>query len=177
MPLDSARFLDRDGNRAHGIKHIFTQAPPGAGNELRIVVPGGEQWQIRAGQITFTTSAAVANRNVSLRLTVDGAQVWTVNDPSNIAASNSVVYNVAQVDDPALIATAGGLGFFYLPRVMLPQGATLTTVTTNRDVGDTYTNINLYVARWYLTDQELDAIEAFEIREYTKLLAEIGATP
>lgn len=170
------RFLARDGKIQRGIKQVIPISNPGAGNEFTVTVPGGEQWFIYGGRLTFTASAAVANRTVTLALEIDGLRCYQTPDSTVIAASGQVFYSVIGSDSPVVVGSANTIGQLQTPSVPLPQGSMIHTVTINLDAGDAYTSCRLYVARVYLPDQKLDEIAECEQREYFDAMRKAGLT-
>lgn len=160
-----------------GIKQVVTIANPGAGSEFTINVPGGEQWFIYGGRLTFTASAAVANRTVTLALEVDGLRVYQVPDTTLVTAGGQVFYSIIGSMSPVLVGNANTIGMLQTPSVPLPQGSQIHTVTINLDVGDAYTNCRLYVARVYLPDQKLDEIAECEQKLYFDAMRQAMARP
>lgn len=152
---ETARLLSSEARVLIGVKGIVTVPNPAAGVDWSQEVPGGEQWRILAGQYTFTTSAAVANRLATFIVTVDGARVWRGWDNTTIAAGNSNTYTLVEQSAAVVPNHGNGLGWMPFPSVWLPPGATFGSLTGSLDVLDTLTNINLYVERVYLTDQQL----------------------
>lgn len=175
--LEAARFLGKDARVARGIKQVVPIPNPGAGVEATWTVPGGEQWFIYGGRVTFTASAAVANRTVTLAIEVDGLRCYQVADPTAIVASGQVFYSIIGSDSPVQIGNQATVGHLQTPAVPLPQGSQIHTVTINLDAGDAYTSCRLYVARVYLPDQKLDEIAECERQEYFAAMRKAGLTP
>lgn len=167
---NAARFLAKDGRIARGIKQVVNVPNPGAGNQWSARVPGGEQWFIRAGLFQFATSAVVANRQVKLSLTVDGVIVYQMADSTLVTASQTVIYNTYMSDSPVPVASGLTIGQLQMPELALPPGSTIGTVTLAMDVGDAFTNINLYVARHYMTDGQAESYAAEELDEVVQAL-------
>lgn len=174
--LEPARFLGKDAKISRGVKQIVPVANPGAGNEFTVTVPGGEQWFIYAGRLTFTASAAVANRTVTLAIEIDGFRSYQVADPTAVVANGQVFYNVIGSDSPVQAGNVATVGWLQTPSIPLSQGAVIHTVTLNLDVADQWQNCRLYVARVYLPDQKLDEIAELEQLAYFDAMRKAGLT-
>jgi hypothetical protein len=155
-PIESARFLAGIGRPLIGIKQAVPIANPAAGADWQTKVPGGEQWHILVGHYLLTTSAAVANRVINLQILIDGLLIWNVVDGTAVAASQTRTHNLLRSYAPSNTAASVTISNLPIPDVWLPPGATIGTITSAIDVADQYSQINLYVERFYLTDQELN---------------------
>lgn len=79
-----------------GALRSITGAVPGAGAEISETVPTGARWELLAGNFTFTTAVAVANRTPRLSLD-DGALVYFQASSQGVqAASLAVGYTFGQ---------------------------------------------------------------------------------
>lgn len=118
---------------------------PAVGSEFSQVVPTGVRWELVAAVAQFTTSAVVAGRSVNLQVLIDGNALVDI-VPQNLAqASSAWAYFWA-----AGITRAGDAVFFTqnmtLPtRLTLPAGAQIRSLTANRDAGDVFQGIVLFV--------------------------------
>lgn len=115
-------------------------ASPAAGADWLATVPAGHLWRPFSVTALLTTSAVVANRQVSLVLT-DGTLTYaTLTAPAVQVASTAVRYTWAAID------TFLALGLIQngaLPDVDIPPGWTLGVSTVALDVGDQWSAIRL----------------------------------
>lgn len=159
-----------------GIKQVVSVPTPATGAEWVATVPGGEQWRVLCGFFTFQASAAVANRTLTVVVTVEGRQVWRAIDTVATTAGNFVSCNVVLSDAPTFAGHPSGFAVFPLPHIWLPSGATVGSLATVLDVGDQYQAINLWVERCYLADQKLDEIAEIEQQAYFAAMRKAGLT-
>lgn len=123
-------------------------ANPGAGAELSIVTPGDATWELISLRLTFTASAAVANRHPSLVIAdADGKEYLRI-DPQLVVAAAGVVdvnfvagLGYVQAANPTLFGLPG-------EPFRIPPGWTIKTATALLDVADAYTNVRMIVREW-----------------------------
>jgi hypothetical protein len=123
-------------------------ANPGAGAEWSFTVPGSIRQKVRGAHFTFTTSAVVATRDVTV-VVDDGANVLG-RFPASITqiASLANEYTVSAAPySPATLATVGMIPF--PPDMVMLQGWRIRTQTGALDVGDAYTNIRINLEQWF----------------------------
>lgn len=123
---------------------------PAAATDWSVTVPGGKVWAPLAFTATFVTDANVANRDLSLQ----------IGDQTNLlAAFDAVANQAAGQTNVVTYCTGGGLGAggtthgtstTPIPDLALPAGFTISSHTTNLQVGDQWSNIVCWV-------EELDA--------------------
>lgn len=110
---------------------------PAAGAELiAFTVPAGQVWELQTLRFTLVTSATVANRRVHLVFD-DGTNVLAkVPVLSDHAASLTWSYTFAREADNV---TVQGLEVVSrMPRLLLPAGFRVRTLTDNLQVGDNF---------------------------------------
>lgn len=125
---------------------LTTGANPAAGVEWSQTVPTGESWQINAIRYTLTTSAVVANRLTSITFD-NGSTVFARIPSTQTEPASTVNTYTASVD----IASSGLLGtevLISLPRIILPSGYRISSLTTAIDVGDDYSAPVFYYSRF-----------------------------
>lgn len=98
-------------------------------------------WRLLGLVATLTTSAVVANRQVTLNLTDGNGITWRGTAPAVQAATTTVTYQLLPLATPS--APVAGLSTMALPAdgLWIPRGWTLNVVTTLLDVGDQWSAI------------------------------------
>lgn len=134
---------------------------PAAGSDIKIVVPGGVMWRLISLRAKLTTSSAVANRLVGFQLD-DGNPGYTASpayetdqDTTNLAASSNRVFELitahaANLETNVLISGNVSATRFFVPEFVILQmgllpGHRLLSKTTAIDVGDQWSNVQLFV--------------------------------
>ncbi len=111
---------------------------PAAGAEIAETVPTGARWKLRALQVTFTTSAAVANRN-PVFIFDDGVNVFCrTGTDVLITASQGRFLQLFHATNRSTAATVTDL---YIPipaELSLANGYRIRTVTANIQAADQY---------------------------------------
>lgn len=125
---------------------VITGADPAAGVEISETVPAGRAWELLAVRFTLVTSATAATRQVQLVLQNDSS-VEFLRIAANVTqiASLTNSYNFAAglgYERSALVQSHMVTG---LPRLVLPGGYKITTVTASVQAGDNYGAPLLYV--------------------------------
>lgn len=125
---------------------VTTGTDPAAGAEWSQTVPPGESWQINTIRYTLVTSAVVASRLTSI--TLDNGTTVFARFPSTQTEPASLTNTyTASVD----VASSGLLGteiLISLPRIILPSGYRIRSLTTAIDVGDDYSAPVFYYTRF-----------------------------
>lgn len=126
---------------------IRTVANPGAGNELVVPVPSGEDWRFLALRATFTASAAVANRTPGI--VFDDQTGVGIEITSAFQITAGLQFRVCWVGDLANSFTSGTAGVLSLtaPQVVLPTAWRIRTLTPGLDVGDAWSAITVFFER------------------------------
>jgi len=114
---------------------------PGAGNEISFTQPGGTRSRIIGGSFIFTTSAAVANRTVTLQVNdISGAITW-VTSRTVQAAGVARTYWLWTGDN--MPADAAPNFFLPIPADAYGDELNVISITTNIDVADAFTAVTL----------------------------------
>lgn len=127
-------------------------ANPAAGAECEITVPTDEIWIIKGFQVQFVTDANAANRRVHLVLEPFGAATplnifgsvdQAANTTRNYTFAPFPVLSDEEDDDDILVAMP--------PDLIVTDGLTIQTDTTNLQVGDNFALPNIWVEQ-YMAD-------------------------
>lgn len=123
------------------IPRVIPVANPGAGNDWIVPVPGGVMWLLETVTFRFLASAVVANRLPTLQVTdADGLNIGRTQVHSAITAGTLIQVTFSPyVASP--FSAAAGVSQDPIPTRKLYGGWILRSLTTNVDVGDTYTQI------------------------------------
>lgn len=128
----------------------FSNTDPGAGQEASWVVPAGENWELLSLHLVLVTSAVVANRVPNIVIDNSGAAIYTklaagTTQPASISADYSF-----SVDLPLSTGAlaAGGVSTGSMPRMVIPAGSRIRTLTTALDAGDNYGLSTLYYRKF-----------------------------
>jgi hypothetical protein len=120
-----------------GVSSIITGTDPAAGVECNDAVPAGARWEVLSWFATLVTSAAVANRVVTLIIDDGVSTLWTCDASAAQLASLTRNYNAyATGGAPDLTGAT-----FRLPGPFpmdLPAGSRIRTSTALIDVGDNW---------------------------------------
>lgn len=141
-----ASLVKNDLNTA-SMATVTTGTAPAAGAEWSQTVPTGESWQLNTIRFSLVTSVVVANRLASITFdngtaTILGRFPSTQTEPASTTNSYT-----ASVD----IASSGLLGteiLVSLPRMQLPGGFRIRSLTTAIDVADQYSAPVFYYTRF-----------------------------
>lgn len=164
--VETARFFAHDSRPLQGTKQVVPIAAPPAGQDWTVRVPPGEQWWLITGRAQLVTSAAVANRVPAVQLTTDGTLTYEMQDGAAVVAATTVAYTVVCASSPVPVSHQGVRGIIHVPQLWLPSQATINSITAAIDVADQWSNINLWVERYYHTDQELQIHDQELVHEY-----------
>jgi hypothetical protein len=127
------------------IRRVVAVNQPAAGAELSLTAQGLGAWQVLGLLFTFTASAVVANRQISLALDDGTTTIWRATTANVQAAASANTYQLY----PQAIATAlvAGLVNLAMPPegLLLRRGWRLRTTTALIDVGDQYSAVSMWV--------------------------------
>ena len=124
---------------------VFPVTTPAAGADFSATVPGGFVWRPLAVTAKLVTSATVATRSVSLKIT-DQTNVLAQFAPFGTqAASLTATYSWANGAASAGTAAGGGVVTTGLPDMALPSGYQLASVTAAIDTTDQWSNVIVWV--------------------------------
>lgn len=173
--IQPARFLTDTGDILPGVSRVVKVPAPGAGNEWSITVPGGVQWKILSGRAQLVTSATVATRIPEIQLTSEGVDIGRY--PCNVTVTAGVTSRVAFSQQLGTFTPVAGVvdGFIALPWFPLGPGDTISSLTTALQAGDVYDSINIRIAEYYFTNQQLSEIERYTEEARAEILAEAMA--
>jgi hypothetical protein len=130
---------------SEGAPRRITVTTPSAGAEWTQTVTGEGAWLLTAFIATFATSAVAANRTPSLSFTDGNAEILRIPLSGNVVANSSLVISGALGISSGTVGAIAGVTAVALPYIILQPGFVIRSVTPLIDVGDTYTNIRLYV--------------------------------
>lgn len=109
----------------------------------------GRYWQrFVAVTFTFTASAVVANRLITLQLVDTNGVVIIEAECGGLVAAGSFLTVSLTSDGPAFDVGAAGHSFGYVPGFLVPPGWKWQAVVAGEDVGDQFTGIVLLVQRF-----------------------------
>jgi len=135
-------FADGQGNPAQ-----LSVGSPGAGADFAFSVGANNRLRVKSIAFTLTTSAAVATREVSLRL--DNGVTVAGQFPASITQAASLAIEYTGSAAPYAPATNAALANIPLPPdLLLPAGYNLRSSTTNLQAADQFSAIALIVEQW-----------------------------
>jgi len=123
-----------------GFTRVLQIATPAAGADFVNTNIATQRFALKSLSATFTASATVANRNVSITIDQGGSIVWQDDLSVSITAGQVISVNGSQTNVPTGVVTT--TLFFVLPPglIMMPQW-NIRSVTANIQVGDQWSNI------------------------------------
>lgn len=131
-----------------GALRSITGTQPGAGANLSETVPTGARWEIVSVYATFTTSATVATRVVSIIVDDGTNNLHAMSPQQTQTASQSIAYSVSQV------SSAGFSNSDNKYAVPLPEGLRLgagfrfRSSVNNLQAGDQFGAPQLLIKEW-----------------------------
>lgn len=123
-------------------------AAPAAGADWQVKVPNVAYWELLAVSYKLTTSAVVANRQVSLLVKDQNGVVLGEVDALAVQAAGATKQYVHQDDVAAPEQIVAITGAVPLAGVPLQPGWTIGTSTALIDAGDQYGSIVVLVREW-----------------------------
>lgn len=132
-----------------GYRYNLTGAPGFPGVEASVSVPPNTRWRVVAIRLALTTSAAVGDRGVGLRLS-GGPVVTDYMVPDMVGQMNdtTVTYNWA-IGGETRIGTVETLEVaLKLPDMVFGIGGSITTDTKGMDIGDLFGASSIWVEEW-----------------------------
>lgn len=125
----------------------ITGTVPGVGNDISETVPTGVRWKLIALSGILTTSATVANRNVSCQLD-DGVNTYFTSPSYFSETANSTFgYTLQQLSNSATI-TGGNIPLQIPPEIVLSAGHRIRTRTQGLQAGDQFSAPQYLVEEW-----------------------------
>ena len=132
------------GFREGGRMASLFSADPAANTEIAVTVPAYATWRVMGATATLVTSAAVANRLVTL-IVDDGAnELFRVNAAVTQAASLTYSYSFASAVSDTVVPG----NVVKLPQLIIKSGYRIRTLTTNLQAGDDWSAMRLLVEEW-----------------------------
>lgn len=124
---------------------VVPVAAPAVGAEIAIPMTGIGSWLILTVLFDLVTSAVAGNRAPSLTVD-DGTTVYQRYGTEAVQAASLTNHYSAFIGSPGAIPTGNVTPLdFPATGIYLPAGSNLRTSTQNKDGGDQYTAISLYV--------------------------------
>lgn len=142
---------------------------PNVGTDWTTTVPGESVWGVLSIVGTLTTSAAVANRVPTLRVTDGTATQFRIGSPVALTASLATVVSWLPELGYSSTAIAGASVVIGLQPLYVASGQVIAVTTTAIDVADQWSGVALNVVEVYHGHAEaereratrwLDALEA-----------------
>lgn len=152
-------FLTSNGKTLPGVRRVVNFAAPNAGADIAVRVPGGRLWRILTGFVTFTASAAVANRFPRLQLVDSTGPMWEGGDPTAVAAGGVRRYGIAAGVSQSAGQASPAPNLLAIPFVHLHGDQQFVTSTAALDVADQWSALRLLVEEFYFDDAELAELE------------------
>ena len=156
------------GDRLSGVRpwrrtiQAVPVAAPAAGADWSITVPGAELWRVLAIYGELTSDANVANRDVQLVVTLNGATIMNLPYNSHQTAGSTNTYTWAPYVDSRSPNTRH---ITALPELRLLPGATIAAATGSIQAGDQWANVVIYaeVTTAKRGDIDLDVIPSIVV--------------
>lgn len=145
---------------------VFPVTTPSAGADFSAVVPGGRVWRPLAITAKLVTSGTAGTRAANLKLTDQTNTIVELAPFATQAASLTATYSWSNGSVSGAGSSAGGVITTALPDWALPAGYTITTVTTNIDTADQWSNVVVWL-------EEIDA-QPRGVHELRRLYQEIA---
>lgn len=124
--------------------------PPGPGNQLVITVPPHEMWELISFTASFTADANVGNRLFNLQYhTPEGNCLWRRYYTRAATAGDTLNYCHFQgAADFQYITQLYYISWSLPVKIFLREGDQILFTAAGIQVGDIFTDINLYINRW-----------------------------
>lgn len=117
---------------------VTVGADPAANTQAIVTVPAGETWELESVRLSLVTSAAAANRRVTLVID-DGVNILAeIVAGLDQIASLTIDYTYTADAGYETVATRSGVIQQGIPRMLLAAGYRIRTLTDAMDVGDNY---------------------------------------
>lgn len=129
------------------ILRSITGTNPAANTEISETVPTGARWRLLSLAAELVTDANAANR-IPILLIDDGANIYFASDPAAVQAASTTRSYVGNTGGERL-AAVGSLAQWTIPvEMILLVGHRISTLTTNRQVGDNWGPPQILVQEW-----------------------------
>ncbi len=130
-----------------GASLVFTVANPAAGADWSTSPNANAQWQLIAVSAALVTSAAAANRNITLRLRSLLATVYNGDASASVLANTTAQITGAPGQNSSTLI--GTNVFIPLPpNTLLTVSNSIISVTTNIQGADQWSAIRVWVREW-----------------------------
>ena len=136
-----------------GFPEIVSNDEIAAGNELEIVVPDNQVWEILGVQLNLDTDATAANRTVQLQLGITSDEVILRSNGTAVTA-NQVIALMYIPGGTTGVTIANQAQEIALPqRIFIAAGGAIKTSTTNLQAGDQFILGDIYIRRHFAVAQ------------------------
>ena len=143
-PAGSSQDMRPNG----GFIDLKTSANPAAGAEITYSIAAGRSQLIKAIDFSITTDANVANRRVHIVFSMFSTRICEVFSDVDQAAGTTRVYSVMAMGDIPDRIDDNDIIIPMPANILLTGAATITTETTNIQVGDNISAANVLVEEW-----------------------------
>lgn len=145
---DNAFLLAAGVDVEQGWAQAITVPAPAAGAASIGRIAPGETWErIAYGRVTYTTSAVVANRLITIQFNDSLGNVWW-EAPASLAVVASTSVEVSfSIDVPGVLA-ASGISTASVPSHILQSGFGIQFTASNVDVGDQWGVLRMWLQRF-----------------------------
>lgn len=123
---------------------MSSSADPAAGAEISYTSPDFTFQKIRGARFTLVTSATVANRRVHVVVTPIGGPALNFISSVDQPASTTRHYTLAPISGLGTYSDDNDIIIPISPDLVIPGVSTVTTETTNIQVGDNFSVMSLY---------------------------------
>lgn len=143
----------KDQREGGGSIQSKVSSDPAANTEISVTVPVGEMWRIISAEFRLVSDANAANRRVHLVFTdpqgIDGIHCFALVDQT---ASQTIKYSVAKYGG-STDELDNNVNLISLPDEMwVNQGGTISTATTNRQVGDNFGVMTILYEKFFVAN-------------------------
>lgn len=138
--------------QTHGMVQKVQLIAPAVGEDLDDEVPNNEIWEVHNISMFLTADANAADRTVILD--IDGEEAGLRRASGTVQTAGEAIQYVFVPGGTTAEVVADTLHEIALPvtPLIIPAGTALSTAITNKQAGDTLTDILFTVRRWIQTD-------------------------
>lgn len=132
-----------------GKSTIVSAGVPAAGAEVNITLPDNDWIKLEAIKVLFVTAIAVANRRVSLLITLPSGIEYRISSPAILIASlTTKVFAAPGINN--IYDSDNNIMDFALPNdLILEPGTNIKTITANIAAADQYGQMDIYGKHFY----------------------------
>ena len=120
-----------------------------AGNDIEDTVPNGQTWELLAMNFTLVTDATVADRTVAISIESPSGEIIRRITGTTQQATETTRYHALPGGTNAAVVANTVTEIALPPKIILPSGSTLMTITANLQAGDNYGAAEYTVSRHY----------------------------